>query len=117
MSLNLSSIPRHERIKRISKSLQGVRNVGMGFRVTLGQCRLQGSEVEKVYVARVLGVFPQGKSSAKAGLAWDPQYNHVTAVEEGTATDACGRTAKASHTDFERIAVSPDGRTSLVRCW
>ena len=68
-------------------------------------------------MARVQGVFPEGRVSARAGLSWNPQYNHVTAVEEGVAAAPDGREAKASHTDFQRLSVSPDRKTSLVKCW
>lgn len=74
-------------------------------------------KVQKTYVAKVLGTFPEGKRSAKAALCWDPKYNHVTAVKEGQTKNAAGLEAKASHTDFERISVAPDGKTSLVKCW
>lgn len=73
--------------------------------------------MEKVYIARVQGIFPPGKVSATAGLVWDPKLNHVTAYAEGFARDASGREAKASCTEFKRLAVAPDNRTSLVKCW
>ena len=74
-------------------------------------------KVSKMYVARVLGEFPDSKQSCKASLSWDPKYNHVTSAEEGQTQNAAGMEAKPSHTDFERISVSPDGKTSLVKCW
>ena len=68
-------------------------------------------------IARVLGVFPEGRLASKAGLTWDAATNHVTHVPEGVEADDEGREAKPSHTDFLRLAVAPDGKTSLVKCW
>ena len=73
--------------------------------------------MSKTYIARVMGVFPEQRISVKAGLTWDAKWNFVTAVPEGTLTDAEGREAKPSHTEFQRISVSQDGKTSLVQCW
>ena len=74
-------------------------------------------KVQKMYVARVLGEFPKTRQVVKAALCWDAKYNHVTAVEEGKTTNEAGLDAKPSHTEFERICVASDGKTSLVRCW
>ena len=74
-------------------------------------------KVQKMYVARVLGEFPETRQVVKAALCWDAKYNHVTAVEEGKTTNEAGLDAKPSHTEFERICVASDGKTSLVRCW
>jgi 23S rRNA-/tRNA-specific pseudouridylate synthase len=73
--------------------------------------------VEKTYIARVMGVFPEEMVTVKAGLSWDAKWNMVYAVEEGVERDEGGREAKVSHTDFQRLSVSPDGKTSLVKCW
>ena len=74
-------------------------------------------KVQKTYVARVMGTFPEGRQIAKAALCWDPKYNNVTAVEEGQTKNEAGIEAKPSHTEFERISVSADGKTGLVKCW
>ena len=81
-----------------------------------GRVQDQG-KVQKMYVARVLGEFPETRQVVKAALCWDAKYNHVTAVEEGKTTNEAGLDAKPSHTEFERICVASDGKTSLVRCW
>lgn len=49
---------------------------------------IEGREVEKTYVARVLGRFPQSPSPVVADvpLVWDPVNNHATA-EPGAAAD------------------------------
>ena len=80
-------------------------------------CLQDQGGVSKAYIARVLGVFPENKVSVKAALTWDAKWNYVTAVSEGVSTDAEGREAKPSHTEFHRISVAPDGKTSLVQCW
>lgn len=64
-----------------------------------------------------MGVFPDHRVSVRAGLTWDAKWNNVTAVPEGQAKDAEGREAKPSHTEFQRLSVAPDGKTSLVQCW
>jgi hypothetical protein len=53
--------------------------------------KIEGREVEKVYVARVLGRFPESQAPVVADvpLAWDPVANHATA-EPRTAADAAG---------------------------
>ncbi len=43
----------------------------------------QAGDVEKVYVARVLGVFPAEPVRLDLALAWNPRTNHVTAVPAG----------------------------------
>lgn len=58
--------------------------------------KIEGREVEKVYVARVLGRFPssEGPVVADVPLAWDPSTNHVTA-EPGQAGSAAAAVAGA----------------------
>lgn len=52
--------------------------------------RAQAHDVEKVYVARVCGVFPAEPLALDLALAWNPRTNHVCAVPGGPrVADAC----------------------------
>ena len=73
--------------------------------------------MSKSYIARVMGVFPEQRVSVRAGLTWDAKWNNVTAVPEGNPTDSEGREAKPSCTDFQRLSIAADRKTSLVQCW
>lgn len=64
-----------------------------------------------------MGIFPKERRSVKAGLTWDAKWNNVTAVPEGQSQDDEGREAKPSHTEFQRLSIASDGKTSLVQCW
>lgn len=44
---------------------------------------VQRRDLEKVYVARVLGVFPEEPVDVDVALAWDPKTNNVTAMPGG----------------------------------
>ncbi|KAK9831135.1 hypothetical protein WJX74_004556 [Apatococcus lobatus] len=76
---------------------------------------IQGHAVTKVYVARVQGCFPEDVQHVDAPLCWDPKLNlaSVTEVGPGTGNNGPGREAS---TEFRRLAVWPDGQTSLVEC-
>ena len=79
---------------------------------------IQGGDVTKVYVARVLGVFPPGDEVTESTpLAWNPQTNHVSAVPDAPVQACGGRdSAKSACTKFRRLHVAADGLTSVVEC-
>lgn len=87
--------------------------------------------MEKVYVARVLGSFPEGGQVADVPLAWDSKTNHVSAVPPVAAGADAGEIKKAglagarvqareqpkeSVTHFRLLWVAADKKTSLVEC-
>ena len=63
-------------------------------------------EHRKVYVARVCGVFPRGRSVCEAPLR---------VGDDGRAAVG-GAGARAATTRFDRLGVSADGATSVVAC-
>ncbi|KAK9844069.1 hypothetical protein WJX81_003573 [Elliptochloris bilobata] len=92
--------------------------------------RIEAHDVEKVYVARVCGAFPAESLTLDVALAWNPRTNHVTVVPGGPLAAAAARkaaaaaagsfdtagAAKPALTEFRRLAIAPDGCTSLVEC-
>ena len=79
--------------------------------------------MEKVYVARVLGTFPDQPVTLDAALAWDVANHVATVVPDGPrwtdGEDSAGGgrgSVKPAATSFVRLAVAPDGRTSVVEC-
>lgn len=58
---------------------------------------LQGHNVEKVYIARVLGVFPAEPVTVDVALSWDPKDNHVIAVPDGPRVSAYSDSPEPSH--------------------
>ncbi len=78
--------------------------------------------MDKVYLARVDGVFPEEEITVKVPLRWDPKANEAVA-EHGSAgatthakSSAGAGAVKSAVSSFRRLAVAPDGRTSLVEC-
>ncbi len=94
--------------------------------------------MEKVYLARVSGVFPEEPLTVNVPLVWDPKANEATAAPAAAESPAAGAAAgweaeagapaadaqqrdgaggaKPAVTAFQRIAVAADGATSLVEC-
>jgi hypothetical protein len=74
--------------------------------------------VEKVYVARVLGVFPAAPVRLDLALAWNPRTNHVTAVPAGprvggaSPAPACGGGGGGGGGGDEGRAASSDARAA-----
>ncbi|KAI3438886.1 hypothetical protein D9Q98_001301 [Chlorella vulgaris] len=84
-------------IHRLDKPVSGVLLFARNAAAAAALCaKIEGREVEKVYVARVLGRFPssEGPVVADVPLAWDPSTNHVTA-EPGQAGSAAAAVAGA----------------------
>lgn len=104
----------------------------MAFLVTLPKLKeallllAQEHALQKVYVARVLGRFPEEPITSNAALDWDPITHHATAVHssscvaslEGSAGtgEQCQRKLLSACTAFRLLAVASDGLTSLVEC-
>ncbi|KAK9829153.1 hypothetical protein WJX72_004212 [[Myrmecia] bisecta] len=84
--------------------------------------KIEERSVEKVYIARVMGAFPQTPIEVDAPLAWDPRANHARVVLADKASGQASarpdweKEAKESLTEFQLKAVAPDGKTSLVEC-
>lgn len=87
------------------------------------------NSVRKVYVARVLGQFPEQPITADTALAWDSGTNHAFLMEAdgsmssqqslGHVPDPSQREclqAKTAVTQFKLLSVSADAKTSLVEC-
>jgi 23S rRNA-/tRNA-specific pseudouridylate synthase len=82
---------------RLDKPVSGVLLFARNAAAAAALCaKIEGREVEKVYVARVLGRFPssEGPVVTDVPLAWDPSTNHVTA-EPGQAGSAAAAVAGA----------------------
>mmetsp|Transcript_18106 Transcript_18106/g.45479 ORF Transcript_18106/g.45479 Transcript_18106/m.45479 type:complete len:244 (+) Transcript_18106:63-794(+) len=83
---------------------------------------IEEGRVAKVYVARVRGVFPEGDVRNDSALGWNPKTNYAFCVREGQgegAPQAAGQGAsagKAASTQFRRLHLAADGRSSLVEC-
>jgi len=73
------------------------------------RAQIESHDVRKIYVARVLGVFPEGEVDCKEPLAWDARAGQtiVSSVADG---------GKEARTSFRRLSVAEDGRTSVVEC-
>ena len=88
--------------------------------VTLADLRhgLQGGELDKVYLARVAGAFPEQPLTVDVPLLWDPKCNAAAAAPGEAASNARPNigAAKSAVTLFRRLAVAADGATSLVEC-
>jgi hypothetical protein len=85
--------------------------------------------VQKTYIARVLGSFPDDPIALDRQLAWDSGSNHAFLMEpDGSLShkQSMGRVpevgqnqklqAKEAQTGFRLLSVAPDARTSLVEC-
>mmetsp|Transcript_30976 Transcript_30976/g.87755 ORF Transcript_30976/g.87755 Transcript_30976/m.87755 type:complete len:457 (-) Transcript_30976:469-1839(-) len=72
---------------------------------------IEAGDVCKVYVARVLGTFPEGEVKDDTPLLWDPKTNRAS----WATADTEGKT-KAACTHFKRLHVAQDGLTSAVEC-
>lgn len=92
----------------------------------LSCCDVQDHALEKVYVARVLGRFPEEPITTNAALDWDPIAHHATAVHSSSCSapqkgsagtgEQCQRKLLSACTAFRLLAVASDGLTSLVEC-
>ena len=85
--------------------------------------------MQKTYIARVLGSFPDDPIAVDRQLAWDSGSNHAFLMEpDGSLShkQSMGRApevgqnqtlqAKEAQTGFRLLSVAPDARTSLVEC-
>lgn len=86
-------------------------------------------DVKKVYIARVLGMFPAEPTTVDTPLAWDSGTNHAFLMEPDGSLSAKqslghvpdpsqrqGLQAKTATTEFKLLAVAADEQTSLVQC-
>ncbi|KAK9862577.1 hypothetical protein WJX84_010070 [Apatococcus fuscideae] len=76
---------------------------------------IQGHGITKVYVARVQGCFPQDPQRVDAPLSWDHKTNFASVSMAGDSNGG-EASAREAVTLFTRLAVWPDGATSLVEC-
>lgn len=78
----------------------------------------QGGGLDKVYLARVAGAFPEQPLTVDVPLLWDPKRNVAAAAPGAAASNARSNlgAAKSAVTLFRRLAVAADGATSLVEC-
>jgi 23S rRNA-/tRNA-specific pseudouridylate synthase len=83
-----------------------------------GSLLLQGGELDKVYLARVSGTFPEQPLTVDVPLLWDPKRNEATAAPGAAASNARPTlgAVKSAVTLFRRLSVAADGATSLVEC-
>lgn len=84
------------------------------------QAQILGRSIEKVYVARVIGIFPDGDRKLECYLDWDPKLNKAVVVDKPAADITYSirekKGPKISETDFRLLKVAEDGRTSIVEC-
>ncbi|KAL4434182.1 hypothetical protein ABPG75_000623 [Micractinium tetrahymenae] len=81
-------------VHRLDKPVSGLLLFARSAEAAAALCRkIEGREVEKVYVARVLGRFPEGTVVADVPLDWDPVANMASAVPEAAQAALAGQHA------------------------
>ncbi|GMH41938.1 hypothetical protein BSKO_09857 [Bryopsis sp. KO-2023] len=83
------------------------------------QSLIIGGSVEKVYVARVMGIFPDEERTVEVYLDWDPKMNKAVVVDKPVDASYSIREKKGpkfSETEVRLLKVAEDGQTSIVEC-
>lgn len=89
---------------RLDKPVSGLLLFARSPAAAAALCRqIEGRNVEKVYVARVLGRFPDGPVVADAPLDWDPSANMACAVPEAAEALAAAE-AQAAQAQAQQAA-------------
>ncbi|KAL4430127.1 hypothetical protein ABPG77_004909 [Micractinium sp. CCAP 211/92] len=100
-------------IHRLDKPVSGLLLFARSAAAAAALCRkIEGREVEKVYVARVLGRFPEGPVVADVALDWDPVANMASAVPEAAAALSAQQAASAAQQQGAAGGVDAAGCTS-----